>query len=51
MAKGWSTREAAEAAKVSASLVSRVENGHDVGFRAGISLARAYGLCANSLPT
>ena len=48
-AKGWSTREAAKAAGVSASLVSRVENGREVEFAAGFALARAYGVSAESL--
>ena len=48
-AKGWTTREAADAAGVSHSLVSRIENGKEVEFRAGVALARAYGLSAEDL--
>lgn len=48
-AKGWTTREAADAAGVSKSLVSRIENGKEVEFRAGVALARAYGVSAEEL--
>lgn len=47
-AKDWSTRDAAERAGVSASMVSRVENGREVSFGAGVALAHAYGLCASA---
>lgn len=44
VAAGWSLREAAAAAGVSVSLVSRVENGHEIGLRPGLALAKAYGV-------
>lgn len=48
-AKGWSTREAAEAACVSASLVSRIEHGREISATAAVALARAYGVTVDAM--
>ncbi len=49
LAKGWDCRQAAKAADVSPSMISRIENGHSPSLGSAVKLARAYGVTIEAM--